>query len=160
MGIDFGGVIVRNRNQSLGADTDLTGREKTEVAQDGVFEALREIVRMCEGRVWIVSKAGPRMEARTRAWLNEVDFFSHTGMNPGYIEFCRERQEKEAICRELQISHFIDDRIHVMQILRYTVPHLYLFGEQTSESFCPPWASFVSRWSRVVELLAFSLHEK
>jgi hypothetical protein len=122
-----------------------------------VFDAIHKIISICEGRVWIISKAGPRMQARTRAWLDTVDFFSRTGLDVEHVRFCLERQEKEAICRELGISHFVDDHVHVMQILRHTVPHLYFFGEQGRKRFCPPWATFVSNWAEVVELLTSSL---
>lgn len=159
VGIDFGGVIVKNRKLSPNEDTGLVGTDKAEVAQDGVFEAIREIVLICDGLVWIVSKAGPRMQSRTREWLNAVDFFSRTGLDPYNIRFCLERQEKERICHELRIGHFIDDRIHVMQILRHTVPHLYLFGERGDERLCPPWATFVSDWAEIVSLLKSSLQK-
>ena len=69
IGIDFGGVIVRNRKLVRDEDTGLAGSDKAAVAQDGVFDAIHEII----------SKAGPRMQARTRAWLDTVDFFSRTG---------------------------------------------------------------------------------
>jgi len=158
-GIDFGGVIVRKRAQYRDEDTDLADHSKADVAIDGVFEAVREVVQICDGFVWIVSKAGPRMEARTRAWLAAVDFYSYTGLDPAHVRFCHERQEKKGVCRELKISHFIDDRIHVMQILRHTVPHLFLFGDQGAERFCPTWATFVSRWSEIPGLLTSSLDE-
>ena len=67
IGIDFGGVIVRNRKLVRGEDTGLAGSDKALVVQDDVFDAIREIISICEGRVWIISKAGPRMQARTRA---------------------------------------------------------------------------------------------
>jgi hypothetical protein len=122
VGIDFGGVIVRNRKLTRGEDTGLAGSDKVAIAQDGVFDAIREIISICEGRVWIVSKAGPRMQARTRAWLDTVDFFSRTGLDVEHVRFCLERQEKGTICRELGVTHFVDDHVHVMQILRHTVP--------------------------------------
>ena len=158
-GIDFGGVIVKATKQYADEDTGLGEHNNAEEAHEGVFDAIREIVMICEGLVWIVSKAGPRMEARTREWLRAVDFYSYTGLDPAHVRFCRERQEKDRICRELQITHFVDDRIHIMQILRHTVPHLYLFGDQGAERFCPPWATFVSQWSEIPGLLRSSLDE-
>ena len=79
IGIDFGGVIVRNRKLVRDEDTGLAGSDKAAVAQDGVFDAIHDIISICDGGVWIISKAGPRMQARTRAWLDTVDFFSRTG---------------------------------------------------------------------------------
>jgi hypothetical protein len=151
VGVDFGGVIVKSR--TTGEDTSLRTNEGEEVAQDGVFAAITEINSICDGQLWIVSKAGPRMQARTRAWLEAVDFFSRTGLDADHLRFCVERHEKEPICRELKISHFVDDRVHIMQILRHTVPTLYLFADETQRKSCPPWATLVSDWAQLVEFL-------
>jgi hypothetical protein len=156
VGIDFGGVIVRNLKKIPGEDTSLDDNTGPRVAREGAFEAIREIVLACDGRVWIVSKAGPAMQARTHAWLEAADFFARTNMNPDNVCFCREREEKEKICRDLKITHFIDDRVHVMQILRGAVPLLYLFGEPGGERYCPPWATFVTVWSEVADLVTRS----
>ena len=100
------------------------------------------------------------MQARTRTWLDSTDFFSLTGLAPENVRFCLERQEKASICRDLNISHFVDDRIHIMQILRHTVPNLYLFGESGGEQYCPPWATFVSGWPQLVDLVTESIEQK
>jgi len=150
IGIDFGGVIVRNLHEDTGEDTSLNNSSGSEAARDGTFDAIRQLCSACYGRVWIVSKAGPRMQERTLAWLQSVDFFSRTGLKPDHVRFCLQREDKEKICRDLEISHFIDDRMHIMQILRGVVPHLCLFGEPGAESFCPPWASCASSWAEVV----------
>jgi hypothetical protein len=97
------------------------------------------------------------MRSRSLAWLRAVGFFARTGLADDHVRFCLEREGKEAICRELGISHFVDDRIHVMQILRHAVPHLYLFGGEEEERACPPWATFVSDWPRVVAAVASTL---
>jgi hypothetical protein len=153
VGIDFGGVITRNRKLFLGEDTELIQSQGEEVAQPGVFEAIRDIVSFCDGHVWIVSKGGPYIRRMTNEWLERVDFFSRTGMARDRVRFCRERQEKEPICREMEITHFVDDRVHVMQILRYTVPHLYFFQDPANKRHCPPWATFVSNWTDFSELM-------
>lgn len=153
VGIDFGGVIVKNRKLVRGEDTGLPGFHAPEAAQPGVFDVIREVLSICNGNVWIVSKAGSRMQESTRAWLDTVDFYSRTGLDAEHLRFCQQREEKDRICRELGISHFVDDHVHVMQILRHTVPHLYFFRERGAERFCPPWATLVSNWKEVVDLL-------
>jgi hypothetical protein len=154
VGIDFGGVIIRNRKLSRDEDTYLAEPEGEEIAQPGVFETVRDIVKLCDGHVWIVSKGGHYIQRRTLSWLERVDFFKRTGLASDHIRFCRERQEKEKLCRELEISHFVDDRVHVMQILRHTVPYLYMFGEQGGKRFCPPWATYISAWADLSEIIA------
>jgi hypothetical protein len=153
IGIDFGGVVVQGRLSHRDAETRLLQIGGVERARDGMFESVRAIASACAGRLWIVSKAGPRVQAGTLAWLHAVDFFARTGVKHDHVRFCLSRHEKAAICRELEISHFVDDRVHVMQILRKTVRHLYLFGERGDERYCPPWATFVSTWADVSALV-------
>jgi hypothetical protein len=160
IGIDFGGVIVRNLHEDTGEDTSLRSSSGSEAARDGAFDAIRQLCSACDGRVWIVSKAGPRMQERTLAWLQSVNFFSRTGLQPDHVRFCLQREDKTSICRELEISHFIDDRVHVMQILRGVVPHLCLFGEQGAERLCPPWATFATNWLEEVGWVTCSLQPK
>ncbi len=154
LGVDFGGVIVKLVDRKQVSDTQLSGTEGTEIAQEGVFEAMAKIVSHFEGRVWIVSKAGPRMQAKTLAWLDAVDFYSRTGLDKSHVEFCRERQDKATICQKIEITHFIDDRVHIMQILRNVVPNIYFYGEETAKGFCPPWATFVSDWASLPSVLS------
>ena len=142
-----------HRKDVLGEDTSLKGSDGYQVTRDGTFDAVRQIVTACDGRVWIVSKAGRRMQELTLAWLDAVDFYSRTGLKRDHVRFCLKREDKEKICRDLEINYFIDDRIHIMQILRYAVPNLYLFGDQGDKKFCPPWATFVSTWDQVVKIV-------
>ncbi|MGE3512852.1 MAG: hypothetical protein AB7N65_28655 [Vicinamibacterales bacterium] len=153
VGIDFGGVMVRASHWNRDDETSPQGTSEAERATEGMFDSVRAIAAACAGRVWIVSKAGPRMQARTLAWLRAVDFFARTDVTQDHVRFCLSRIAKDAICRELEITHFVDDRVHVMQILRKTVPHLYLFGERGEERYCPPWATFVSSWAEVSALV-------
>lgn len=128
IGLDFGGVIVRGRDHAQGEDTDIGDGDGAQVANVGAFEAVSQLVSACDGCVWIVSKAGPKMQVRTLAWLEAVSFFTRTGLSADHVKFCLQREDKKVICSDLGLSHFVDDRIHVMQILLHTVPHLYLFG--------------------------------
>src|SRR5438046_7596997 len=109
---------------------------------------------MSSGNVWIVSKAGVRMENAARGWFEKERFFERTGMSADHLLFCRERMGKAPICQTLGITHFVDDRIHLMQILRYEVPRLFLFGEPVRRQFCPPWARYVSSWPDLVHGIA------
>ena len=150
IGLDFGGVIVRGRDHVSGEDTSIEDGDGAQVANVGALEGVSQLVSACDGCVWIVSKAGPRMQAQTLAWLEKVSFFPRTGLSAEHVKFCLQREDKKAICAELNLSHFVDDRIHVMQILRATVPHLYLFGHHEDAKFCPPWARFVQSWDQLV----------
>ena len=155
-GIDFGGVIVKSGKRSGQSDTQLRQGDSASVAQEGVVDAVRTLVRLSGGQLWIVSKAGPRMQQRTRDWLQSTHFFDQTGMRADKLHFCLEREEKKGICQQLGITHFVDDRIHIMQILRGVVPNLYLFGDPGGEKFCPPWATFVPGWAELVGVILAS----
>ena len=48
--------------------------------------------------------------------------------------FCLKRPEKAIHCRELGITHFIDDRTDVLAAMIGVVPLLYLFGPQRGET--------------------------
>jgi hypothetical protein len=150
IGLDFGGVIVKPHHSNDAEDTSLKGTGQIEVAHDGMLDGVRAMVTQTGGAVWIISKARPKMQEATRAWLNAVNFFSQTGMPPENLRFCLERSEKKGICEELAITHYVDDRIHIMQILRYSVPHLFMFGPNENRRFVPPWAAFATSWPELV----------
>ena len=103
VGIDFGGVIVKHHKHAR-EDTNLRDSDSAEIAQEGVFEAVREIVSVCSGCVWIVSKAGPKTQIRTIEWLHSVDFFCRTGLSPDHVHFCLERPDKERMEIGMQIG--------------------------------------------------------
>lgn len=153
IGIDFGGVIVISNGIRARDDTDLSSEDGDQIAREGVWDAMRHVVCAHAGNVWIVSKAGPRMQARTREWLDRTDFYERTGLPRDHVRFCLTREDKAPICRELGITHFVDDRVHIMQILREVVPHLYLFGEQDGTASCPPWATLVTSWADLLGML-------
>ncbi|WP_129777985.1 hypothetical protein [Peristeroidobacter soli] len=54
--------------------------------------------------------------------------------------------------RELGITHFIDDRIDVLQAMRSVVPNLYLFGPQFGPQ--PPGMRHVHGWAEVAREFA------
>jgi hypothetical protein len=157
LGIDFGGVIVPSLDRNRASDTQFSDRFLTTPPQPGVFDAVRLLTGKFQGQVWIVSKAGERTETLTRNWLEANDFFRRTGMSPQAVRFCRERQQKQVICDSLKITHFIDDRVHVMQILRDKVPHLYLFGAGLRGRNSCRWAVPVPNWSEAQEAIVRSL---
>lgn len=147
LGIDFGGVIVPLLDGTRGRDTQFAERFLSTVPNPGAFQAIASLAQAFGGRVWIVSKAGERTEAITRQWLRAHAFFNETGVDGIHLRFCRERIQKRVVCEELGVSHFVDDRVHVMQILRGTVPHLYHFGAPAAGRTACPWATPVADWA-------------
>jgi hypothetical protein len=104
LGVDIGRVIIHGD----GPDTSFIGGSEADAlkapAMSGALEALARLTTFFDGRVWLVSKCGPRIQARTRAWLTAHRFFERTGIAPDHLHFCRERPEKATICKTLMIT--------------------------------------------------------
>jgi hypothetical protein len=60
------------------------------------------------------------------------------------VRFCLQRPEKALHCRELGITHFIDDRTDVLEAMIGVVPNLYLFGPQRAPA--PPGMRHLGSW--------------
>lgn len=148
LGLDFGGVIVPVLSTTGPDDTVFGPGRQAPIA--GAVESVRELVDLTGGQVWIISKARERMEHRTREWLQESGFHSTTGLRASHVRFCRERVHKKPICEELAITHFVDDRVHTMQILQGTVEHLYRFAPENDRRFTPGFATHVSSWAELM----------
>ena len=149
LGIDFGKVII-SAVESGSADTSFLSGTMDEAMRtppnDAAFETIRDLVDTFDGNVWIVSKASSSTQAKTRSWLQHWRFFDEVGLSWDKLRFCLRREEKAKHCRELHVSHFIDDRLDVLNHLRPDVRHLYLFGEQPSDQEIPDWTVQVQDW--------------
>jgi hypothetical protein len=134
LGVDFGRVINDASSHPSGDDTSFLQGSDDEMlatpAMAGVMESLGRLVTAFACRVWIVSKAGPRIEDNTRRWLEHHNFYERTGLPSTNLRFVRRRVDKRDQCAALGITHFVDDRIEVIEALSGTVAHLYLFGPQ------------------------------
>ncbi|MCE9584415.1 MAG: hypothetical protein K8T20_18155 [Planctomycetes bacterium] len=134
LGIDIGRVIISNLGADGREDTSFIGGSMQDALatppMPGAFEAIGELVRAFDQRVWLISKCGPSVQQKTRRWLDHTGFFEATGVRRDRLVFCLERPQKAVHCARLGITHFIDDRLDVLEAMRGTVPHLFLFGPQ------------------------------
>jgi hypothetical protein len=132
LGVDIGRVIIAGD----GPDTSFVGGSEEDAMRApeivGAFEALARLRAHFEGRVWLVSKCGARVQARTRQWLAARRFFETTGIAPQNLIFCLSRPEKAPICARLGITCFVDDRWDVLSSMIGIVPNLFLFGASTA----------------------------
>lgn len=155
LGIDIGRVLMCPAEADGRPDTSFLHLPDDEAVSippaPFMVEVVSELVQRFGGRVWLVSKAGPRIERLTRLWLDHQGVFGKTGMAAGNVRFCRRREDKRIHASELRLTHFIDDRVDVLTHLHGLVPHLYLFGVQTQAT--PPWATHAADWLAVRELL-------
>lgn len=133
VGVDIGRVLIAGD----GADTSFLGASETDAMRapevPGSFEAVAALCRAFGGRVWLVSKCGPRIEARTRRWLEQRRFFTRTGLPRDHLRFCRERRDKVVIAKDLGLDRFVDDRADVLRPMRGQLKLLVLFGAHSAE---------------------------
>jgi hypothetical protein len=152
LGIDIGRVIIGPVDDDGHADTSFLSGTPDRAMQTppapGALPAIARLARAFDGAVWLVSKCGPRTQAKTRRWLDHWSFWTTTGVARGHLRFCLERRDKALHCRELGITHFIDDRLDVLEHLRGLVPRLYLFGHQNARP--PAWVTAVVTWPSAV----------
>jgi hypothetical protein len=147
IGIDIGRVIIES--DQPGGDTSFIGGGLEDVLRTpailGALETIARLTVAFSGKVWLVSKCGRRMEEKTWIWLRDRQFFAVTGVPESHVRFCRERPEKADHARQLGLTHFVDDRLDVLEHLRGVVSHLYLFG--AAPQAVPDWVRAVSGWA-------------
>lgn len=157
LGLDFGGVIVAAVEAApSGEDTALGGSrfEPSDARQmPGAFAAIAELNELLSGELWIVSKAGPRMQRISREWFAAQRFFETTAVDPTHLHFCIERADKRPICEALALTHFVDDRVALMHVLRGAVANLYQMSTGGERARAEPWYRRVTSWSELLPLL-------
>ncbi len=164
LGIDIGRVIIGAADSSGKADTSfLSGSDEaalTTPATEGSFEAIAELVRAFEGRVWLISKCGPRVQQLTRRWLRRHAFHERTGVRQDRVRFCLKRPEKREHCAAIGATHFVDDRLDVLENLVGLVPHLYWFGHQPGRAETPTWARRTLDWPEASRAILSDLPDR
>ena len=158
LGIDIGRVIIDGPADSRADTGFFTGDDTAMLATPevpGAVDTIARLVRRFEGRVWLVSKCGPWVQARTERWLAGHDFFSRTGVPAEHVRFCRRRAEKRAHCVALGLTHFVDDRPEVHEAIRGVVEYQYFFGSQSGP--VPDYGLATPTWSDVERLVELSL---
>jgi len=159
LGIDIGRVIIDGPSHPAGGDTVFfTGDEAAMLATPEVPRAVEAIARLAilfESRVWLVSKCGPRVQARTEQWLAGHRFFARAGLPDDHVRFCRTRKDKRQHCIELGLTHFVDDHPEVHAAIRGTVDFQYYFGPQQYP--IPTYAQHALTWAAAEQLISASL---
>lgn len=124
--VDSGGVIV-TRGEGL-EDTSIFGSRPMDTPPlPAVIDAISVLAgARFAGRVHSVSKAGPRIAESSLQWLHQSGFLTRTGLTECEVHFVRERSEKVEVCARLGITHFVDDRLSVLNEVP-DVPFRYLF---------------------------------
>jgi hypothetical protein len=158
LGVDVGGVLIDRVGE--GSDTSFFGDRPLETP--AVPLAVETLAALAAGafafRVHLVSKAGPKISTRTRAWLEHTGFAAATGIPADHVHFVRNREDKAPVCRRLGVTHFVDDRLSVLSHLT-SVEHRYLFTgglgghPAPNPTDIPSWAQAVGSWPELRELI-------
>jgi hypothetical protein len=156
LGIDIGRVIISagtGRGDTSFLDGDLDSALRTPPTEAAI-PSIAQLVGDFGGMVWLVSKAGPRVQDRTQRWLEHHRFWGETGVQRSRLRFCRQRAEKADIARSIGLTHFIDDRPDVLAPMAGLVQFRFLFGPQRHPSAGP---ILVPDWRAVVAAVHASL---
>ena len=159
LGIDIGRVIIDGASHPDGGDTAFfNGDEATMLATPemaGSVDAIATLVSQVDGRVWLVSKASPKIQAKTLRWLDEHDFYRRTGLPRDQVRYCRARADKRIHCVELELTHFVDDHPEVHEAIRGAVEHQYFFGPQREP--VPSYGVHTPTWPVALDLILDSI---
>jgi len=113
-GTDIGGVLRVSRQG---------------VAMPGVIEGLRLLQRVFGTEMYVVSRCPYDKWIDATRWL---DVHLPGFFRPYQVHYCLKREEKAIICREIGITHFVDNQLEVLSYMA-DVRHRYLF-QPTAEN--------------------------
>jgi hypothetical protein len=155
LGIDIGRVIINGPAHPGGGDTAFfSGDEATMLAtpeMPGAVDTIGRLVARFDGRAWLVSKCGPRVQERTLRWLAAHRFHERTGLPADQVRFCRTRPDKRIHCQALSLTHFVDDHPEVHAAIRGVVTYQYFFGPQRGP--VPEYGCHTATWADVERLI-------
>ena len=157
LGIDVGGVIIDRANDVT--DTSFFSENFLQTtAVPGAFGAIARLVReRFHGQAHVVSKCGIKIQHKTRKWLEHHSFHPRTEIPRDNVHFCINRHDKAPICKELGITHFIDDRLDVLTHMEDLVPHCYLFNPRPDDAAAHARDNgniiLVASWEELLKLL-------
>ena len=103
--------------------------------------------------IFVVSKAGYKISQRSNEWMQHNKFFDKTGINPSNVHFCKERPQKGSICSKLSITHFIDDRMDVLNCMPNSVKFRFLFKSSNKNYQKNKSVIVVENWSQMLNIL-------
>ena len=156
LGVDIGNVIINHRLTDKSDTTLHEERYSTIVAAEGVFDAIKKLNdEKFHENIFLISKCTEWAQEKILAWLEDNEFYSKTGVKKEKIFFCKERSEKDRICKDNNINYFVDDRLEVLSHMTETVPNLFLYQPKQEEvdafkEFLPK-VTRVESWEEILE---------
>lgn len=114
---DLGGVII---NKISGT-----------IANDAIMSVKLAVEKFKSNNIYIISKAKDKWIKLNLERLANHNFFELTGLLKDNLYFVNEYEDKEKLCKQLEINYMIDDSI---KVLRYLTCKSMLFGS-TNEPY-------------------------
>lgn len=155
IGFDIGRVLIHS-GEGRHDTSFLSGSDEDAMRtppMQGAFEVVREINDLVEGRTWLISKCGPKIQQRSLRWLRHHRFHETTGLRRDRVVFCRKRADKAPHCKRLGLVVFVDDRPDIHRFLEGIVPVRVLYGPQRERNPDLPGVLSTANWAEVRTLL-------
>jgi len=118
LGLDIGGVL-NNHDEALSALRILKSR----------FSKV-----IIVSRVSALTDEGLEHRKRSLEWLDRKGFYETLGIDSSNVYFCNEHRDKAPICRDLEVTDFVDDRLEVLGALyELGIRNLFLYNPRYLE---------------------------
>lgn len=151
LGIDIGGVIRAKATGPQSVEEYLVARPLTDVTR--VITAFVDIFG--SENIFIISRCPEYAEDTMVQWLDKQNFFTSIGFKRSNVYFCRERADKARIANQLKLTHFIDDRIDVLDAMKDIVVNRILFtgGSNHDNTVIDNGIIVLDNWDSVLEYM-------
>ncbi len=128
LALDIGGPILKAKGGSTPAA--YAAAEPTPGGFDGASQLCHEVF---DGRMFLLSQCTQEVERVKRDWFVRHKFHELTSIQTDRLVFVREPEEKALVCIRRGVTHFVDDRPHILRHAIGHVPHLFLFNPDPAE---------------------------
>lgn len=140
LAVDIGGPIIHAKGGS--APAVYRAAQPTV----GCFRGLRTLAKRRFGdAIHLISQCDERVQAAKLDWFQANRFHARTGVAPDRVHFVRKPEGKAALCKELGVTHFVDDRPSIVAHAVGIVPNLFLFNPDPAELGANPLVAVTAR---------------
>ena len=152
LAVDIGGPILNAK----GGSSPETYRAAPQT--EGAFPALHVLHhRRFHRRIHVISQCNEEIQAIKLDWFARHRFHELTHVDPAHVHFVREQAGKAALCKELGVTHFVDDRPPILAHAVGVVPNLFAFRPDPFELGANPTVMLAARevdgWPALLRLL-------
>lgn len=149
IGIDIEGVMRSKNIRPQTVDEYLT----TAPLKDAPL-AIKEMTKLFGNmNIFLISRCPKYAEKTITEWLNSNRLFNDPNLVSSNIYFCRKRIDKAVIAKRLQLTHFIDDRIDVLDAMKNIVANRILFtgGSNHHNTEIDENITVLDSWNSILE---------